>query len=279
MTTKKNLISTKKNQTIRRSRSRSRGQNKTKNRIKASTTVFGGRTKVLDEKSVYQIHKAAIHILETIGLANSSSMVRETFQENGGSISKNNRILIPEALVNTALKNIQKKVTLFGQKKNHDLCLEKNRVYVGTGGAAPLIFDQKSYNYRGSTLKDLYSAARIVDVLDNIHFFSRPLVATDIDNSLDLDINTAFASLIGTKKHVIVSATTSESVKNIAKLCHIIAGSEEKFSEKPFLSLNVNHVIPPLKFSEESCEIIVEAAKFNIPVHINTFGQLVACLQ
>ena len=274
MVNKNNTLSISREQSVRRSRFRSKRQIKTKNRIKASTNVFGGRAKVLDQKSVAAIHKAVINILETIGLATSSEIVREIFLKNGAIISKHNRILIPENLLSKALRNVQKKITLYGQNNANDLFLEKNKVYVGTGGAAPLIFDPDKFDYRDSTLQDLHNAARLVDTLDNIHFFSRPVTATDIHSSIDLDINTAFASLIGTKKHVIVSATTSKSVESIAKICHIIAGSEKKFSQKPFLSLNINHVIPPLKLSEESCKVIIEAAKFNIPVHINTFGQL-----
>lgn len=274
MTDKNNTLHLEKKLSNKRSRTRSKNRAKTRNRIKASTSAFGGRTKVLDQKSVLEIHKTVVNILETIGVATSSLLVQEIFLENGGVVSKDNRILIPENLLNKALQESQKNVTLFGQSSTNDLILEKNRVYVGTGGAAPLILDPNNFHYRSSTLEDLYNAARIVDNLDNIHFFSRPLVATDIDDNLDLDINTTFASLLGTKKHVMVSATSAESVVNIAKICHIIAGSEEKFSERPFLSLNVNHIIPPLKFSEESCKIIIEAAKFNIPIQMNTFGQL-----
>ena len=58
--------------------------------------------------------------------------------------------------------------------------------------------DVENNEYRASTLLDLYNAARITDLQDNVHFFQRPMVARDMETPLDLDINTLYASLAGT---------------------------------------------------------------------------------
>ena len=50
------------------------------------------------------------------------------------------------------------------------------RVYFGTAGAAVHMVDPATRDYRESELRDLYDAARIVDALEHIHFFQRPLV-------------------------------------------------------------------------------------------------------
>ena len=47
--------------------------------------------------------------------------------------------------------------------------------------------------------KDLLNAARVVDRLDNLSFFSRPLVLTDIADPHLMDIYTAVISLSATK--------------------------------------------------------------------------------
>ncbi len=65
-----------------------------------------------------------------------------------------------------------------------------------------------------------------------------------------------------------------EAVRAIAGLCHAISGSEVVFRKRLFLSLNINHVVPPLRFSEECATVLVEAVRHGIPAHVNTFGQL-----
>jgi trimethylamine--corrinoid protein Co-methyltransferase len=147
-------------------------------------------------------------------------------------------------------------------------------VHMGSGGASPSIVDLDTGLYRDSTLKDLYDAARLVDTLDNIHFFSRSLVARDMPTDQLLDINTAYACLAGTAKHVCVSACNGDNAREIARMCYSLAGSRQAFEEKPFLSFNINHVVPPLRFHEQSCDVLEQCALGGIPAHANSFGQI-----
>ena len=62
------------------------------------------------------------------------------------------------------------------------------------------LVDIAGNSYKESELKDIYDAARIVDKMDNIHFFQRPMVARDVEDARDLDINTVYASVAGTQK-------------------------------------------------------------------------------
>ena len=58
-----------------------------------------------------------------------------------------------------------------------------------------MVVDLDTDTYRPATLADLYQAARLVDALENVHFFSRSVVARDMLDTRSLDINTAFAAL------------------------------------------------------------------------------------
>jgi trimethylamine--corrinoid protein Co-methyltransferase len=113
-----------------------------------------------------------------------------------------------------------------------------------------------------------------VDKLDNIHFFSRSMTARDMPDVRLLDLNTAYACVAGTRKHVISAATEAANIEEIAKMCYAIAGSQEAFLARPFLSMHCNMSVPPLRFDPESCEIGAAAVRFGIPLHSNTFGQM-----
>jgi trimethylamine--corrinoid protein Co-methyltransferase len=169
---------------------------------------------------------------------------------------------------------MEKDFKLCGQNPEYDMQLGDGRVYAGSGGAAPMILDLETNRYRESCLEDLYAAARLVDSLEHLHFFSRSLVARDMPDLHSLDINTAYACLAGTGKHVFTSASLAAHVEEIAEMCFTIAGSREAFLQRPFLSMNINPPVPPLRFDAESCEILAEASRLGIPVHSNTFGQM-----
>ena len=215
-----------------------------------------------------------MEILETIGVAHAPPNVEELVLDAGGRRLPNNRLAFPSALVTSAIAGLRRDITLYGQISGQELDLSSQQVHAGTGGAAPFIVDINNNEYRNSTLVDLYDAARLVDTLRNIQFFSRSMVATDISDKLSLDINTAYASLVGTTKHVMVSASSPASVDAIADICFAIAGSKENFVARPFLSLNINHVVSPLKFDADACEVLSAAAQAGIPVSVNTFSQL-----
>ncbi len=234
----------------------------------------GGRYRPLDDDDLPKIDAAVRTILADVGMAEAPGVVVERVTAAGGTLGADGRLRFPHDLTARALAGLARDFTLCGRDPAHDLRLGSARVHVGSGGAAPLIIDLDSGSYRESVLRDLYDAARLVDRLDNIHFFSRSLVARDMPDPRTLDVNTAYACLAGTRKHVFAAATEAASVGEIAEMCYAIAGSREAFEARPFLSLNCNIPVPPLRFDPESCEVAAAAVRHGIPLHANTFGQM-----
>jgi trimethylamine--corrinoid protein Co-methyltransferase len=261
--------------TTRRSR-RGRGQPRERDASGGSARIAadGGRFMPLSADQADTIRTAAIDILARIGMGEAPPQVVTLVCNAGGSITENGRLLFPVDLVERCLAALPREVTLCGQADAHDLVLSDSRVHVGTGGAAPSIVDIETGRYRDSVLNDLYQAARLADALQHVHFYSRSLVARDMSTPEALELNTAFACLAGTSKHVCVSASSARHVELIAKMCFMAAGSREAFERRPFLSLNVNHAVPPLRFDGDSCEVLLKAVELGIPVMVNTFGQM-----
>ncbi len=101
----------------------------------------------------------------------------------------------------TSLSGFQCGFTLHGQKPGHEMVLSGPRTGMRSGGASPGILDTETRQCRRSTLKDLHDAARLVDVLDNIHFFSGLMTAVDMPDEQTLNINTACACLSDPIRH------------------------------------------------------------------------------
>ncbi len=259
----------------RRSRRR-RDANARSTRINRPTLsgIPGGRYRPLGDADLAKIDRAVHTILADVGMSEAPDVVVEQVTGAGGRLGDDGRLRFPHELTAKALAGLARDFTLCGQDPVYDLQLNGARVHVGSGGAAPMIQDLETGHYRESTLRDLYDAARLVDRLDNIHFFSRSLVARDMPDLRTLDVNTAYACLAGTRKHVFAAASEAESVGEIAQLCYAIAGSRKAFEARPFLSLNCNIPVPPLRFDPESCEVAAEAVRHGIPLHSNTFGQM-----
>jgi len=192
---------------------------------------------------------------------------------HGGLYTDDKRLLFPRDLVLKTIAEARRDIVLCGQDPAHDLDLSGPRVHMSSGGGAPGVFDLEDGHYRDGSLQDLYDAARICDAMENIHHFSRSIVARDIDDNAVMDINTAYACLAGTSKHVSVSVTEPETVHELAALCYALAGGEAAFRSRPFLTVMVCHVVPPMRFAEEACETLEAAILAGFPVQLISAGQ------
>ncbi|TGP32735.1 methyltransferase, partial [bacterium M00.F.Ca.ET.228.01.1.1] len=103
--------------------------------------------------------------------ANAIPSCIEALTRVGGTYGDDGRIRLPRALVLDTIKKAARNFTLCGQDPKHDMTIQGKRVHFGTAGAAVHLVDVEKREYRESLLQDLYDAARIVDWLDNIHFF------------------------------------------------------------------------------------------------------------
>jgi len=259
----------------RRKRNRRAGDSDTRGvKTPRLSGLPGGRYRPLNDTDLAAIDQAVRRILQDVGMSDVPQIVIQRITAAGGELDRDGRLHFSAELIERALQGMARGFSLCGQKPEFDMCLESGRVHAGSGGAAPMILDLDSRRYRESSLRDLYDAARLVDSLEHLHFFSRSLVARDMPDLRSLDINTAYACLAGTAKHVFSAVSLPEHVEDIAEMCFMIAGSKAAFVARPFLSLNINPPVPPLRFDADSCAVMAEAVRLGIPVHSNTFGQM-----
>ncbi len=138
--------------------------------------------------------------------------------------------------------------------------------------AAPAV-PKCTRTYRESTAQDLYDAARLAHHLDNIHFFQRTVVCRDAADSLEMDLNTLYACLSGTTKHVGTSFSDPANVAPAMELIHMVAGGEAAWRARPFVSNSNCFVVPPMKFAEESCLTMEHCIRAGMPVLLLSAGQ------
>ena len=134
------------------------------------------------------------------------------------------------------------------------------------------IVDLDGKNYRDSKVQDLHDAARICDRLNNIHFVQRPMVCRDILDNREMDLNTIYGCCSGTTKHVGTSFTDPAYVAEALEMLHMIAGGEDKWRERPFVSNSNCFVVPPMKFATESCQVMEACIAGGMPVLLLSAG-------
>jgi trimethylamine--corrinoid protein Co-methyltransferase len=233
----------------------------------------GGQYKPLSDEDVRRISEASFELLERVGIEVFPSECRDIFQEAGAKVdSSRNRVFIPRSLVEDALSTAQNEVFLAGRDPKHDMVLGGTRVYMGTGGAAVKILDLDTKSVRETTLNDVGQIGRLVDALDNIHFYLRSCVARDIPAE-NLDLNTYYAAMINTTKHLTGNCFSVQSLRDVIEMGSMVAGSLSKLRERPFLSFITSWTVSPLRYAPETVEVLTEVVRQEMPVFLSSAPQ------
>ena len=233
----------------------------------------GGLYRPLTDAQVTRIHAAALDALEQIGLSQAPPSGIEAMTKAGAILGDDGRLRFPRALIEDMLAKAARNITLHGRDPKYDLHLTGTNVHFGTAGAAVHMVDLETNTYRDSTAQDLHNAAKIAHALDNVHFFQRAMVCRDVMDNLEMDMNTIYACCSGTSKHVGVSFSEPDHVGPGFELLHQIAGSEEAWRARPFVSNSNCFVVPPMKFAEESCLAMEQCIRGGMPVLLLSAGQ------
>lgn len=225
--------------------------------------ITGGSYKPLNDNDIARIHDTVMRLFEEVGVQVNSEKALDYFKK-AGAIVDDRIVKMPRDMVMELVNKAPSDIILHGRDPKHDLQLGGARVYAGTGGTALNIIDGVNGDRRRATLKDLKDIAKLVDHLENIHFFLLPTYPEDVEIE-NVDVNRFFAGMDNTTKHIMGGVYTHEGIERVIRMAETIAGSSETLRREPFISI-ILCAISPLKIDDKYGDMIVEVAKAGIPI-------------
>ncbi|MBW2058607.1 MAG: trimethylamine methyltransferase family protein [Deltaproteobacteria bacterium] len=238
------------------------------------TAYSGGQLKFLSTVDVEKIHAGAIRILDDVGVKVTTPAVLEIYRRGGAKVdSGENRVRLPLKVIEKAMQTAPTEILLAGRDESNDLQLAGQAVYAGTGGAELKVIDLNTRQLRDSTLQDVADIARLVDALEHIDFYIRPVVAQDVPQDL-LDVNKYYASLANTSKHVMGNVYFREKVEQVVEMAALIAGGEQALRKRPIVSFITSWMLSPLTLNADVTDILIAIAKQQMPVALSSVAIL-----
>ncbi|MBE9507827.1 MAG: trimethylamine methyltransferase family protein [Chloroflexi bacterium] len=226
--------------------------------------LVGGKYKPLTDGDVKRIHEASLAILARTGVQVEQPEALRLFTEAGADVD-GNRVRLPRSIIEDGVDKAPSRVVLAGRDPDNDLILEDARVHIGTGGAALQVLDLETSEIRKAVLRDVALMARIVDALDNIHFYLLPVYPTDTSKE-NVDINSYYIGLANTTKHVQSGVYTVQGIRDVVEMCEHIMGGAEPLRERPIVSFITCWLVSPLKFATDVTTLLIETCRQRIPV-------------
>ena len=233
---------------------------------------IGGHYRPLSIDDLTQIKRTALRLLTELGMGEVPQRLARLLLRNGAK-ETGGRVMLPAELVEEAIVRAPKTFTLHGRDPARSIKVGGDKVHFGTGGAAVQTLDMDTGQYRPSTLNDLHKFTRLQDTLENVSWFTRCCIATDVPDVFDLDLNTAFALLKNTTKPVATAFTVAENVAPIVQMFDIAAGGSGAFAQRPFVKAHISPVISPMRFGEDAVDVTFACLEHNIPISCITAAQ------
>ncbi|WP_282609321.1 trimethylamine methyltransferase family protein [Pelagibius sp. Alg239-R121] len=233
----------------------------------------GGRLRPLSAADLSLIVDHAFEILSTIGISGLPQQASERVLRRGARHRDDGRLCFPAEMIRDACDRAPKHIDLPGLTSDRDLRIGGGRVHIGTGGAAVQVLDAATGSYRDSNLSDLYDLTRVLDASSHIHYGVRPVVARDLVDPFELDINSAFACMKATSKPIGVSFCDADHIGPIVDMFDMALGGAGAFRERPFCMAVIVHVVPPLTYAAEGIAMLEQAIAAGMIPQICSAGQ------
>ena len=217
---------------------------------------------VLEEETKRKVVNEAMEILEEIGVFVENQEAFELLEKTNVDIDKQ-KVKIPRDMVKKALKTVPLSITLYDRDGKEVTRLGDDNICFDPGSAALNVLDPETNEIRSGLTKDFVNFTKVVEQLEHIYVQSTSIVCSDVPKNIS-DRYRLFLALIFGIKPVITGTFIKESFNVMKDMLVSIRGSEEELRKKP-LAIFDACPSPPLKWSDLTCQSIVDAAKAGIP--------------
>ena len=220
---------------------------------------------MLSESFMDQIVSEALDVLGKTGvLVDNDEALR--LLADAGCECKGQTVLFKESLVEDSLKTTPHSIKMYDRSGDLAMNLEGDEIHFDPGSGALTILDPVTLEEREPDTKDLIRFATLTDALSYIAAQSTEMISFDVPKAMQ-DRYRLYVGLQFCKKPVVTGTFAMESFAIMKDMLVAVRGTEEALREKP-LAIFDCCPSPPLKWSNLTCQNLIDASKAGIPAEL-----------
>lgn len=225
------------------------------------------RFSAIDDRSIDIIVARAVELISDHGVVLLHEAAANAVRKAGATEGRDaDRFKFPRELIEEALRETPKSVTLYGKAPERDMVLPRadGGFIMRTGTGAHGFVDPRTADYRNLALGDVDIIARVANHLDEIGFIAHPFVHGVPELTSDIH---GFAAMVGqTDKHCWIQPYNWENVDYLMRLAAVAAGGEAALRARPIASC-IMCSFTPLEFKVMDVEALIQCGRYGLPVH------------
>lgn len=210
---------------------------------------------VLTDEEVEAIHRATLRILGEVGVVLTHPQAREVLA-GMGAVVRGDRVLLPPDLVEHALAQCPRQVTVQG-RDGRQVVLGDGSLHWHNLGGAREVYDPRTGDRRPATLQDVRDSTRLLDALASVTTITPFFTPQDVPGPL-ISLAMYRHALPHTTKPLQGPAVQSGAeVQYMARMAAVIGPPAE------VLTLSISPV-SPLFFPDDVAEAIMAVARLGV---------------
>jgi len=223
------------------------------------------RFAVLSASEIEQIDSASMELLAETGLKVEFTRALQLFREAGCRVNESeNKVLIPEKLVQWALKQAPSSFTLYGNDPEFRMEIGGDHLNFSALGTPTSILDTESGAYRSTTLEDLVRHIKLVNACKYINNTQMDVWPNDIPMTT-IHSEAIWAWAHHSRKPFGMGCYGYLPTLDMMKMMAIAVGGKEELRRRPRF-FSICSVVSPLQMSKEQLEGLLICADYGQPL-------------
>jgi trimethylamine--corrinoid protein Co-methyltransferase len=222
---------------------------------------------VFDEDDLVDIHHATLEVLAETGIYVEDREALDVYAAGGCDVGREDRIVrIPAHVVEAAIRSAPSSIVLAGRDPADDFVMGGSRVGFTNFGEGIKVVDPGSGEVREPTKQDVGDSARLVDALPDVDVYERAVGAHEVPQET-VQLHNAEMAFANTSKHIFMGPGNGVLLRRIVDMGAAVAGGMPAFLRRPLISF-ITCPVSPLKLVQDTCEIIMGAARTGTAVNV-----------
>jgi trimethylamine--corrinoid protein Co-methyltransferase len=222
---------------------------------------------LLTQEQVERTHAASLEILEDVGLLVRNEKARAIFAQHGCRADAGTQIVrFPRVVVEKYRAMLPPAFTFHGREPKYDRTLPQDGPVIVTGSSAPNVIDPATGRERRARSDDIARIAHLIHALPAYDVFSISTLADDAPPG-QFTLARLYPSLKHCLKPIRSTTRDMDDAAAVMRLLYALAGSEEAYRRRPFVTHHYCPVVSPLTMDQLSTEAVIFFSEAGLPVY------------
>jgi len=226
--------------------------------------------RVVPAELIAPILTEAKRILAEIGIEVRGARLRQRLLDHGLRLARTaddaERVLFPAAVVERAIEAAPKSITLHDRTGARYAELGGNNVHFVPGSSGLQVLDHRTGQTRPAATRDFIEYVRLADGLKNLGYLATAFSTNDIEPQVS-DAWRLYLVLTNSLKPVVSGAFSEHGVPRMAAMMQLFRRDQADLIARPMSIFTVT-ATGFYRYSEDSCQNLLDCAEFGIPVEI-----------